>query len=135
MVKLLLITHDGIGSALLNAANTALGTLPLAASVITVSYDTNPDTLIAQLDKLLKHSSKQDDWLVLTDLYGSTPCNIATKLKTKSTMAIVSGLNLPMLLRVMNYSKLPLAELTQKAMTGGKDGIIQWNKQDAEENC
>ena len=131
MVRLLLITHDGIGSALLNAAHTALGSLPLPVSVITVSYDTNPDTLITQLDKLLKHNTATDDWLVLTDLYGSTPCNIATKLQTKSALCVVSGLNLPMLLRVMNYPTLSLVELTEKALSGGKDGIIQWNKQHA----
>ena len=83
MVKLLLITHDGIGSALLNAANTALGTLPLAVNIITVSYDTNPDTLLTfDLSDILKHSSTTDEWLVLTDLYGSTPCNIATNIAT-----------------------------------------------------
>jgi len=61
--------------------------------------------------------------LVLTDLYGSTPSNIAQKLIAQRNVHVVSGLNLSMLIRILNYPQLPLLELSEKAVSGGKDGI------------
>jgi PTS system ascorbate-specific IIA component len=61
---------------------------------------------------------------VLSDLYGSTPCNIANKLADLGVRArCVSGLNLPMLLRVLNYPDKPLDELAEVAACGGRGGI------------
>ncbi|RUM94396.1 MAG: PTS fructose transporter subunit IIA, partial [Thiothrix sp.] len=62
--------------------------------------------------------------LVLTDMYGSTPSNIANRLIRRPEVSVVSGVNLPMLIRVMNYPKLSLPELINKALTGGHDGIL-----------
>ena len=65
--------------------------------------------------------------MVLTDLFGATPSNIASKLQKKQEkdeICIVTGLNLPMLIRVMNYATLTLGELREKAVSGGKDGVI-----------
>ena len=62
--------------------------------------------------------------LVLTDLYGSTPSNIANRLAELDYVRVVAGLNLPMLIRVLNYSALTLDELMEKAVSGGRDGII-----------
>ena len=60
--------------------------------------------------------------LVLTDLVGATPCNLATALCNDKLM-MATGLNLPMLLRACNYVYLPLEELTDKAIKGGQKGI------------
>ncbi|CAK0770012.1 hypothetical protein CCP3SC15_4060003 [Gammaproteobacteria bacterium] len=64
-----------------------------------------------------------DGVLVLTDMYGSTPSNIACRLDSEK-VRIVAGVNLPMLIRVLNYSYLSLEDLTNKAISGGRDGII-----------
>jgi len=61
---------------------------------------------------------------VLTDLYGSTPYNIAAVLCQRDAVCILSGVNLPMLVRVLNYPGLALAELTEKALSGGHDGVF-----------
>ncbi len=61
--------------------------------------------------------------LALTDLYGSTPCNVVSKLIQQHNLRIVTGLNLSMLIRVMNYPDLDLDELAQKAVSGGREGI------------
>ena len=65
-----------------------------------------------------------DGTLILTDMYGSTPSNIACDTSERHDIRIVSGLNLPMLIRVLNYPHLSLNELEQKAITGGQDGVV-----------
>lgn len=66
-----------------------------------------------------------DGVLVLSDLYGATPCNVANRLPGLGVhMHCVSGLNLPMLLRVLNYPEQSLDELAQTAATGGRGGIF-----------
>ena len=62
--------------------------------------------------------------LILTDIYGSTPSNIACALSTKENVRIISGINLPMLIRVLNYPNLELDELVLKAISGGQEGIM-----------
>ena len=66
-----------------------------------------------------------DGVLVLTDLYGASPANLAAKVARLGTpVRRVSGLNLPMLLRVMNYAELPLDELPAIAAAGARNGVI-----------
>jgi PTS system ascorbate-specific IIA component len=64
-----------------------------------------------------------DGVLVLTDLFGSTPSNISVRLLSRGNIEVVSGVNLSMLIRVMNYPELSLPILVTKALTGGHDGI------------
>lgn len=126
-VNIILITHEEVGAALLHAAAMALGELPLPTKVITVGYDVEPEKISEKLKKFLNQTNKHQAFLVLTDLYGATPCNIASglqKIWPKEQIHVVSGLNLPMLIRVMNYAELTLLELAQKAVSGGRDGVI-----------
>jgi len=122
-VGILIITHDGIGPALLGTASFMLGDCPLHAKVLAASRDCNPDQLIADADEQIASLDEGDGVLVLTDLYGSTPSNIASKLTDKSNVHTVTGLNLSMLIRVMNYPDLDLESLAEKALSGAHDGI------------
>ena len=63
--------------------------------------------------------------LILTDIFGSKPCNIAMQRAAKENVCAVAGLNLSMLIRVINYPDLCLTELTDKAISGGREGVIQ----------
>lgn len=128
-VNVILITHEEVGVALLHTVSTALGEIPLPTTVITVSYSADPDQLVSKLQKLMETMDCSNGFLVLTDLFGSTPCNIAAHLQNsgyKKCVRIVTGLNLPMLIRVMNYSTLQLSELAEKAVSGGRDGIVNY---------
>jgi PTS system mannose-specific IIA component len=62
--------------------------------------------------------------LVLTDLCGSTPANIACRLTQFDDVMVVAGLNLPMLIRVLNYPELSLAEMAERAVDGGRQGVM-----------
>ncbi len=123
-VSILLITHEEVGNALLHAATTALGELPLPTTVITVNYNADPDSLVPKLQRLANNIERGHGLLILTDLYGSTPSNIAANLKCNKHVRIIAGLNLPMLIRVMNYPSLDLSALAQKALSGGRDGVM-----------
>lgn len=63
--------------------------------------------------------------LILTDMFGSTPSNIACAVSDRNDIRIVSGLNLPMLIRVLNYPSLSLEELELKAISGGQEGVVR----------
>jgi len=122
-VGILIISHDGIGPALLGTAMGMLGDSPLKAKLLAASRDCNPDELCADALEQMELLDDGDGILVLTDLYGSTPSNIAQKLATRKNVRAVSGLNLSMLIRILNYPQLDLEQLAEKAITGGKEGI------------
>jgi len=121
---LLIITHNDIGEQLLNTATTMLDTCPLPAAAIAINTDCNPDNTIKQALQLVDELDSGEGVLVLTDMYGSTPSNIANQLSDGHHVVVVTGINLPMLIRVLNYPRLNLEQLADKAGSGGHDGII-----------
>ena len=124
-VGILLVTHLGIGSALVDVATRLLHKLPLHCEAFEVSYDGDPDALLPQASAALRRVDGGDGVLVLTDLYGATPANLAARLAQLGTpVRRVSALSLPMLLRVMNYADLPLDELPAVAAAGARNGAI-----------
>lgn len=124
-VGILLVTHHGIGEALLSVAARLLQPLPLRAETLDVPFEGDPDALLPLASAALRRVDGGDGVLVLTDLYGATPSNLAAKLARLGTpLRRVSGLSLPMLLRVMNYSDLPLDELPAVAAAGARNGVL-----------
>ena len=122
-VGLLLVSHPGIAPALLNNAFRILGSNPIKTSILEVAMDTDLDKLAIKTEKMISDLDQGDGVLILTDLYGSSPCNLVYRFKDKKHIRIVSGLNLSMLIRTMNYSQDDLETLTQKAATGATEGI------------
>jgi PTS system mannose-specific IIA component len=130
-VSILIISHEKIGSALLNAVKQAFGSeLPLSVATVELEANADPEILIPKLKKVVQALNQGDGLLILTDLFGSTPSNVARNIQDHKDIRIVTGLNLPMLIRVMNYPKLNLSQLTEKARTGGQNGIIECEKID-----
>jgi len=123
-VGLLLITHNEIGAAILHAASRMLGNCPLEARALAVTEDSKPDELRIQARAMAAQVDSGDGVLVLTDLYGSTPSNIANSVPTGSGLRVLAGINLSMVVRVLNYPALSLADLAEKAFSGGRDGIL-----------
>ena len=123
-VGLLLVSHNRIGQDLLATATAMLGRSPMRTAHLAVSQSGDPDALFQRATELCTELDDGDGVLVLTDMFGSTPSNIATRLLHEPRCKVVSGMNLPMLVRVMNYPQLALPELINKALSGGHDGII-----------
>ncbi len=128
-VGLLIVTHNRIGAELLETANRMLGQCPLPVHVMEVPPYCDPDFLVAHARRRLEVLDQGDGVLVLTDMFGSTPSNIAAHLERDAQVRVVNGVNLPMLVRVLNYSRLSLAELVDKAVSGGHDGVFCWHSQ------
>jgi PTS system ascorbate-specific IIA component len=123
-VGVLLVTHDQFGQSLLDVAVQTLGSCPLPVAVMSVNRSCDPDRMIFEAKRRLEVLNSGEGVLVLTDMFGSTPSNIACKLRMPDSVVVVSGINLPMLLRVLNYPNLSLRELQEKAVSGGREGIM-----------
>ena len=125
-VGILLITHSGIGSALLNVAYGTFGRLPLAVSQISVGRHPDPDELVVCAGEKVKELDSGEGVLVLSDMIGSTPSNIAQNLQRQGfNVRVITGLNLPMLFRILNYPHLELSLLAEKAVQAGIAGIFE----------
>ena len=123
-VALLLITHEHVADGLLSTAHNILNKAIDNTTVVEVPMDTPIETITTQINKQLTTLNTSNGILILTDLVGSTPFNVATQIKNEQSGArLISGLNLPMLLKLSNYRELPLIELTDIAVIGGQSGI------------
>jgi mannose PTS system EIIA component len=132
MIGILLITHGDIGKELLRTAQNIIKSFPTPADYLRVEYTFETTSAKKQALAKIKFLDEGDGVLILTDLFGATPHNISTSLK-KTKCCVVSGLNLPMLLRSFNYAHLPLEELAEKASDGGKSGVISTYQQQIEQ--
>lgn len=123
-VGLLIIAHHPLGEVILQTAVETLGHCPIPTKVLSVSRDQDRDLQMKLARGYAHELDTGDGLLVLTDIYGSTPSNIACSLQGIAGVKVIAGLNLPMLIRVFNYADLALEDLAEKALTGGQDGII-----------
>lgn len=127
-VGLLLITHNQIGHQMMLMATTTLGEIPINYEIISVDPDESLDQVTDRANSSIKRLDQGDGVLVITDLYGATPGNIACRLLGHANIRVITGLNLPMLLKVANYATHDLDSLTQKALLGAKRGIVLCNQ-------
>jgi PTS system mannose-specific IIA component len=123
-VGVLLISHGLLGQNMLDLSVKTLSVCPLATQALTVPFDSDPDKVTQTAENMVQELDTGDGVLVLTDLCGATPSNIACRLIKQHHVMVVSGLNLPMLMRILNYPTLSLEEMADKAMDGGRQGIM-----------
>jgi PTS system ascorbate-specific IIA component len=124
-IGLLLLTHNDIGAQLLIAAKSTYGSVPYRTELLSIDHYDQPTDLINLAQQYVKVLDSGDGVLILTDMFGSTPSNIAKSFSHKKNVNVISGINLSMLLNIFNYPSLNLKEITQKALEGGKDGVTQ----------
>jgi len=123
-VGLLLITHQNIANSMLDTARKMLDTCPLATRALEVPLDTSVTDILKQAQEHIDTLDTGNGVLILTDIYGSTPANIGKQLCDDYNCTLVAGLNLPMLVRILNYPQLNLQSMALKAVSGGHDGIL-----------
>jgi PTS system mannose-specific IIA component len=123
-VGVLLITHPGIGTGMLHIASRIIGRHTLPVKCLEVPPDAPLKPVCEQARSMLKVLDRGAGVLVLTDMYGATPHNVAQEVACEGPhRAVLSGLNLPMLVRVFNYPGDDLDTLASKAAEGGSRGI------------
>ena len=122
---ILLVTHPGIGASILAIATALMRQLPLRAEAFEVPLDADLETLLPRASSALRRVDSGEGVLVLTDLYGASPSNLAGQLARLGTpVRRVSALSLPMLLRVMYYPEQGLDQLPATAAAGTRNGAL-----------
>ena len=124
MVGILIVAHGAFGEALIHCASHVLGKRPLRVRQVGVTVHDDPDAMLPQAQELVRQLDEGEGVLVLTDMLGATPSNIAARLAEPGRVEIVAGVNLPMLIRALTYRTQPLATVAAKAVSGGCEGVV-----------
>lgn len=131
MIGILVVAHNPVASSFGAAVRHVLGSVPPQLAWLDVDSNDNPGAVLQQAKALVAELDTGSGVLICCDICGATPTNVATQLSEKGRVHVLSGLNLPMLLRAINYRNTSLDELTQKAFTGGMSGVMRMERDDA----
>lgn len=124
MIGILLITHGSYGEALVQNACHVLNKRPPQLNQLGLSAQDDPLDLLPLARQMLHLVDDGDGVLLLSDLFGATPSNLALKLLEPGRVEGLTGVNLPMLLRALNYRDKGMTTLLVRARDGGRDGIL-----------
>jgi len=127
VIGVLIVTHGEIGTALLHSAAQILGAAPAQVATLSVWRQDDPDDLVLRARELLEGIDSGEGVLVLTDIFGATPGNVVSKLLEDGRVEGVSGVSLPMLLRVITGRNGSLKAAVERALSGGADGVVHMN--------
>lgn len=125
MIGILIISHGTLGESLIHCASHMLNKRPLRLRQIGVTAQDDPVLLVPQARRMIKELDEGDGVLVLTDMYGGSPSNIAAKLVIPGKIEAIAGVNLPMLIRALTYRDRSLAMMVTKAISGGCEGVLR----------
>jgi PTS system ascorbate-specific IIA component len=125
MIGFLIIAHGTLGESLIHCASHCLGKRPLRLRAVGVTVHDDPDAILPQCRELVRQLDEGAGVIVFSDVCGATPCNIASRLAEPGRVELVAGVNLPMLLRALTYRDKPLAAVVEKALSGGREGVMQ----------
>ena len=125
MAGIVIVAHTPIASAMLSFAEHTFGVVPERVRAVDIPPH---EDIKASFDRVLKAAygvNAGNGVLILTDVMGATPANVAQKLVAGSNAKLIAGVNLPMLYRVVCYRHEPLDALVARALTGGTQGVMQ----------
>ncbi len=122
-VGIIIVAHADYGSAILRMAEFILGPLADCTS-ISVDVALEVSETVARLNDATERLDKGAGVIILTDMFGGTPTNLALSLLATHHVEVVTGVNLPMVLKVASSRTRPLAELAELAGEAGKSGIV-----------
>jgi mannose PTS system EIIA component len=124
MIGLLIVAQTDLAQGMLGAAAHTMGSCPLKVEVVGVNYSEMPEIITQHVREAVARVDEGDGVLILTDVYGATHTNAANRVLVRGHIEMITGLNVPMLLKVLNYRSLPLDDLIDKALSGGSGGIV-----------
>ncbi|PLX86920.1 MAG: PTS system fructose subfamily IIA component [Desulfuromonas sp.] len=126
MIGLLVITHSNLAGEFLRAAEMIVGPVPSAEAISvdrSFSLDTAKDLLAKTLERL---NTSGDGVLILTDMFGGTPTNIAADFLEAGTVEILTGVNLPMIIKFVSARQtMSLEDLSMTLKQYGQQNIIR----------
>jgi len=124
MISILIITHGELGKSLIECATHVLGDKPLFLESLSIENDCTHESMFKQISERINLLDQGNGVLILTDIFGATPCNIITKIIKPGKVSAIAGVNLSMLIRTISYRNEPFDSLISKAIQGAQDGII-----------
>lgn len=129
MIGILIIAHGTLGESLIHCVSHVFGARPRKIRQLGISVHDEPDSLLPQARELIRQLDQGDGVLVLSDIYGATPSNICCRLLEPGRVDVIAGVNLPMLVRALTYRNETLASVVEKAINGGREGVIEVSKE------
>jgi PTS system ascorbate-specific IIA component len=131
MIGFLIISHGDLGDSLIHCANHVMGGPPPLLKQLGVTVHDDPMTVLPKAQEMVQELllNGSDGVLVFSDIFGATPCNIASKLMEPGRVEILSGVNLPMLVRALAYRQETLATVLEKASMGATAGIVHLSRE------
>ena len=124
MIGLLILAYEGVGDGLIDAASHVLGKRPPRLETLSLNYNETPEYLAVTIRQKISSLDDGAGVIILSDIYGASHTNAACRLLDSGHIELIAGLNLPMLIRIINYRHLPINDVMEKAMTGGCGGIF-----------
>jgi mannose PTS system EIIA component len=116
MIGLLIVAHGTLGESLIHCASHVMGKRPLYLRQLGVTIHDDPEAILPQGRDLV---------LVMTDIFGATPANIACRLLEPNRVEGISGINLPMLIKALSYREESMKDLIEKSLAGASEGVIR----------
>ena len=124
MTGILLVTHANLGSALIETVEFILGKTQDNLFSVSINIQENPDTLRKKIKKGISKVRSDNGVIILTDMFGGTPSNLSYSFLEEGQVEVISGVNLPILLKAVTArSKMDMEALTLSLVEHGKKSI------------
>jgi PTS system mannose-specific IIA component len=123
MIGVLIVTHFDFGENLLQTAETIVGKQE-GCLAISVDNSKEIESMLADIQSGVERVDYGDGVVILTDMFGGTPTNMSLSLLGSGKLEVITGANLPMLLKILNTREQPLESLAQEAKSAGRQGIL-----------
>jgi PTS system mannose-specific IIA component len=125
MIGLLLVSHGAFGESLIHSASHVLGRRPVYLRQLGITVHDEPEAMLPVAEDLIRFLDQGAGVLVMTDIFGATPSNVASRLLRPGRVEGIAGVNLPMLIRALNYRDEPLLAVRDKALAGACEGVVR----------
>lgn len=134
MIGVMVVSHEPLGTALIHCTRHIYGRLPVQLAALDVIPDEDPDQAYSAAIELLARINDGSGVVVLTDLFGATPSRIAARLAQPHKVVVLAGVNLPMLVKVLNNRRMPVEELVDTLLSSAQGAILQIKPEAGEGN-
>lgn len=125
MTALLIVAHAPLASALGAVARHTYAESAATLAALDVTPQTSPEDAQAQVAAAVAQFGDATEVLILTDVFGATPCNVAQRVADGQRVRVLAGVNVPMLWRALCYRHEPIAALVERAQSGATQGVLQ----------
>ncbi len=125
MISIFIISHSEIANSFAYCLEHIMNKRVDNLVILPVKKAESPDSILTRAKEMIELQLKSASGvLILSDIFGATPSNIASKLAIPGKVELITGLNLPMLIRAISYSNNSLDTCVKKSLDGGLNGII-----------